>query len=71
MRFAQDFESHLTFEDMSGGLRGLSERIAREVPRRAPLILPASINEIPADFARAAQCLHDFEHGLDGLWPEE
>ena len=58
-------------DEMSAGLRGLSELIEREVPVRVDLVASAPLAETGDDFGRVAHCLHDVEHGLDGLWPED
>lgn len=70
MRYEDENEDTLDLQTMSGGLKGLSERI-EGTPKRAVLNGPPSAQTSRADFGRAASCLHDVEHGLDSLWPQD
>ena len=71
MRTEEKLDATPNWTEMQGGLRGLTERIEREAPKRVALAAPVEAAPVAPDFRRAAAGLHAFEHGLDGLWPDD
>lgn len=70
MNYDEELETTPTSLEISGGMKGVRDRIAT-VPKRAHLDGAPKGPTSEGDFTRAAALLGGVEAGLSGLWPQD